>query len=388
MYQINRKEFITSATNHLGHSQFIVKNINQNCSHIITASVEDHAKIRELLKTNNTKFFYYTPKEEKPINILIRGIDSSYDEADIEEALKESNINMEIFKVIPFSTPNSRRNNHRLNIWMVKFKPGSDLSGIMKIKSLLNQRITLEKPKSTEIVQCKRCQRYGHIAFNCVLDYRCVKCAQNHEPGECRTKIQYDSTQNEQGEDQTRITSNAHCVNCGNDGHPANYRNCPAYKKILKSKKERLQQQKQQQKFKINSINNIVNSKVSYAKVLKQNHYNHANVNTNSFSSVAINPQLADSETPQSRRDSNIQIPETSNHMAIHNSDGINTTKHKQSGSSFTFLQGECMNMFGMTFIELIRKINSFLPKYRTILNYSEKSEALLSFMFQIMISN
>ncbi|XP_075150698.1 uncharacterized protein LOC142224797 [Haematobia irritans] len=49
---------------------------------------------------------------------------------------------------------------------------------------------------------------------------KCVKCNLDHEPGEClRTK-----------EDQTE----PFCNNCGETGHPANWRGCPTYKKHIK----------------------------------------------------------------------------------------------------------------------------------------------------------
>ncbi|KAI4473877.1 hypothetical protein M0802_015898 [Mischocyttarus mexicanus] len=35
-------------------------------------------------------------------------------------------------------------------------------------------------------MQCRRCQRFGHSVSNCDLEYRCVKCREEHEPGECK----------------------------------------------------------------------------------------------------------------------------------------------------------------------------------------------------------
>lgn len=211
------------ATNALEHSNFSLRNINKNCTHVITSSSDDHRKIRDLLKTEKQKFFYYTPKDEKPINLLIRGLDNTYEESDIESALLDLSINTELIKVVRFSTSNSRKNDVKLNLWLVKVKPTSDVTGLMRLRFLLNQSIAVEKPRTKEIIQCRRCQRFGHVAFNCVLDYRCVKCNENHEPGQCSNKIESNTITNENGEYETLITSKVFCVNCQSFGHSASY---------------------------------------------------------------------------------------------------------------------------------------------------------------------
>ncbi|KAI8122792.1 hypothetical protein CVS40_6395 [Lucilia cuprina] len=59
-----------------------------------------------------------------------------------------------------------------------------------------------------------------------ILTFKCVKCDKSHPPGECElSQIQ---------------NSKPTCVNCGEEGHPANWRGCVAYKKYVKGKLERL----------------------------------------------------------------------------------------------------------------------------------------------------
>ncbi|XP_017481195.1 PREDICTED: RNA-directed DNA polymerase from mobile element jockey-like [Rhagoletis zephyria] len=43
-----------------------------------------------------------------------------------------------------------------------------------------------EKLKPMVPSQCKNCQRFTHVASNCYLPYRCVKCIDTHGPGECK----------------------------------------------------------------------------------------------------------------------------------------------------------------------------------------------------------
>ena len=69
--------------------------------------------------------------------------------------------------------------------------------------------------KKREIVQCKRCQRYGHTQKYCNRVYYCVKCSEPHPTAQCN-KL-------------TEIP--AKCVHCEGN-HPASYRECPVYKEL------------------------------------------------------------------------------------------------------------------------------------------------------------
>ncbi|KAG8239971.1 hypothetical protein J437_LFUL018568 [Ladona fulva] len=63
--------------------------------------------------------------------------------------------------------------------------------------------------------QCHRCQLFGHTIKACNMNFKCVKCGQNHPSSECR---------------RPKETA-AICANCKGD-HSANYRGCPAYKAL------------------------------------------------------------------------------------------------------------------------------------------------------------
>lgn len=50
------------------------------------------------------------------------------------------------------------------------------------------------------------------------MQYRCVKCKNEHNPGECNN--------------YNLGIKQVYCVNCNNFGHPASYRGCPRLKEI------------------------------------------------------------------------------------------------------------------------------------------------------------
>lgn len=66
----------------------------------------------------------------------------------------------------------------------------------------------------------------GHMASNCAMNYRCVKCKQDpyHLPGECPL-IKNKSLQNHK----------LYCVQCKEYGHPASYRGCPKIKNYIQN---------------------------------------------------------------------------------------------------------------------------------------------------------
>ena len=67
------------------------------------------------------------------------------------------------------------------------------------------------------IVQCKRCQRYGHTQNYCNRPFYCVECGERHDTRSC-TKPK---------------TEPAKCALCEGP-HPASYKRCPIHKEKMK----------------------------------------------------------------------------------------------------------------------------------------------------------
>lgn len=156
--------------------------------------------------------------------MLLKGLNSSYNEKEVLDELKSLCItNVEFNKVVRFVTNKSKQDNRILPIFVVQITPQSELSNLRKIKYLFHQQIYWEKLMRRDPIQCKKCQRIGHAASNCNLPYRCVKCDSKHEPGKCpcqpHTLIEKEKL---------------FCVNCNDYGHPASYRGCP---KLIENKK-------------------------------------------------------------------------------------------------------------------------------------------------------
>lgn len=136
----------------------------------------------------------------------------------MDEIVPNTETNVTIYKT---------QRNSNTGLFLVSLFPGKGLSIISGIRGLQCQIVSWEKPRRKDSeIQCRRCQRWRHIAKNCNSKYKCVKCDKTHEPGECqRTK---------------KDSSDPHCTNCGEVGHPANWRGCPAYKKHVAARQQRV----------------------------------------------------------------------------------------------------------------------------------------------------
>jgi len=105
-----------------------------------------------------------------------------------------------------------------LSMFYIDLEPNHNNKDIFEIQYLLNARISFEPPlKKREIVQCKRCQQYGHTKRYCAHPFKCVKCGQDHNTVSC----------------EKPDTTPAIYALCGGS-YPANYRGCSVYKNIQK----------------------------------------------------------------------------------------------------------------------------------------------------------
>jgi uncharacterized protein CbrC (UPF0167 family) len=65
-----------------------------------------------------------------------------------------------------------------LNLFFVDLEPAENNKEIYNIKALRNKIIQIELPqvKKNNIIQCMRCQQYGHAKLFCNKPFMCIKC--------------------------------------------------------------------------------------------------------------------------------------------------------------------------------------------------------------------
>ena len=124
---------------------------------------------------------------EKPHTLLIKDLNNSFNCEEILRELQSYNVpDVSFIKVSEFKTKNSITKQIKLWIFLVQLSTRSVINNVYKIKYVQYQVIKWEKLKKNEITQCYKCQSIRHVARNCYMEYRCVNCKDNHEPGMCK----------------------------------------------------------------------------------------------------------------------------------------------------------------------------------------------------------
>ena len=108
-----------------------------------------------------------------------------------------------------------------LPLFFVEVKPQDNNNDILGISSLLNTKVSIEKPhiKKRGPPQCHNCHDYRHTKKNCHHHPRCVKCGEDHHTENC-TKDR---------------SSPAKCALCSKD-HTTNITRAARYSRPLSKK--------------------------------------------------------------------------------------------------------------------------------------------------------
>ncbi|KAG7306961.1 hypothetical protein JYU34_007084 [Plutella xylostella] len=199
----------------ISRSDFNLKIITKNQLRVTCNTVETYKNLMSVVRANNLIGHTFTRKEEKCFRIVIKNLHhSTPHDAIVEELEKTGN------KVRgPVINARVGQDKKPTSTFFVNLEPSKNNKCVKDIRYIYNTVVSIEQPrKQNTVVQCKRCQQYGHSKNNCLRPYRCVKCAQNHKTSEC-TK-------------QDRNTP-ATCALCLGD-HPANFKGCSVYQEIIK----------------------------------------------------------------------------------------------------------------------------------------------------------
>lgn len=207
-------ELLESTVN---RADFSYKIINQNQLRINCANVEVYKTIMDIVRKKGLIGHTFNRKDKRPYRIVIKNLHHTTPKTIIKEALEETGNTLigEIINVKygPEKKPTST--------FFANLQPSLKNKTVKSIKFIHHQSVTIEDPvKRTTIVQCQRCQQYGHSKNYCMRPFRCVKCAQSHKTSECPKKDR---------------NTPAKCALC-QGAHPANYKGCEVYREILARK--------------------------------------------------------------------------------------------------------------------------------------------------------
>lgn len=199
-------QFNKEITNILGHRNFYTKFNNNMTAKLYLKTMEDHKRIINDFKKENTQFYTQTKHEDKVKKIVLKAA-PGMDEDDVKEELESMNYRIkEVVKL--------KSRQHETRSYLISVPIDENIGKIKQLTNLGNLRINWEKyNKKNNWTQCRRCQQFGHSQINCNNEPRCVKCPGHHLYTECKL-IRGPNTK-------------AFCHNCDGD-HAANYHQCPA----------------------------------------------------------------------------------------------------------------------------------------------------------------
>lgn len=185
-------------------------------------------EIVNTLEASRTQFYTHGTSDQVPVKIVLSGLPVF----PVEEVTQElAAVNVRPASVRQLAT--SKHGDYAL--YLLQFSNGAvKLQDLQKVTSLFNVIVWWRyySKKKADVVQCFRCQQYGHGMRNCHLEAKCVKCGERHQTSECTLPGRSASAVSE---DRSLIR----CANCSQN-HTASFKGCPMrlkYLQELKAKK-------------------------------------------------------------------------------------------------------------------------------------------------------
>lgn len=193
---------------------------NINTTVIQTNNIQDYDNLKKYLENDNSgiEFHTYTPRDNASHAFVLRGLHKDTITENIKATLKDE-LKIPINEVYKMKTKNEN-----YPLFMVTTNKNVLLKVLNEKASVIEYtRVYWERRKNDRIIiQCRRCQDWGHTTNNCRRAPKCVKCAENHYSYNCTKPL-----------DQP-----AKCANCNGD-HTAANPECPVYKEKLQSLEHR-----------------------------------------------------------------------------------------------------------------------------------------------------
>lgn len=179
---MNVKVMVTAIESVLTKEEYTFKCTNQNSIKLCPVSVDAYRKLVRKLTDLNVNFHTYQLKQEKAYRVVLKNMHFSTDIGEIKEAIEING-----FKVRNIINARNFKTKEPISMFFVDLEPNPRNKEIYSIQFLLNAKILFEPPyRRNEVVQCKRCQSYGHTKSYCRHPPRCVKCGSNHDSLNCK----------------------------------------------------------------------------------------------------------------------------------------------------------------------------------------------------------
>lgn len=194
------------------HASQLIKNEKINttkCKLVATgiqidpATEEDYRKLNKLFEREKLQYYTYQLRSEKNLKIVLRGIPQEFTEEDVRKDLEKRGYPVE--KTVRMNGKDGKP----APLVLIEIK--RMYKSIYDLKECCELAVTAEPLKIRDgVIQCHKCQMFGHAQKNCHIDFKCMKCGQNHSTHLC----------------EKSPTIPPKCANCGGE-HLSTHLKCP-----------------------------------------------------------------------------------------------------------------------------------------------------------------
>lgn len=265
----NYREMVEYLASTIEEEQYYCKALSNETIKINVTTAESYRKLIRQLQQDKVVHHTYQIREERAYRVVLRNLHHSIPTEEIKQELeKQGHTVRNILNV------RHRKTKEPLPLYFIDLEPKPSNKNIYDIQYLCNMKITVEAPrKKNTIVQCTRCQCYGHTKSYCARPYACVKCGGDHNTILCKKHPNTPAT----------------CALCGGN-HPANYKGCDIYINLQKARNKTTYEPRRKitqthtANININDNNQFpilnpdqppiqtpINQHTSYSQILKQN---------------------------------------------------------------------------------------------------------------------
>lgn len=209
------KAMINNFSKIVTSEDYSYKSLRDGQVRVMTKNVKAYRDIVKYLDDKKINFHTYQLKQERAYRVVVKNLHFSTPISAIKDEIQS--LGHQVRNVMNIK---SRVSKQPMSMFFVDLEPNLNNKQIYEIKHLFNAIVKIEPPiKTKEIIQCYRCQQFGHSKTYCRKLYNCVKCGLNHPTDNC-PKPENTPPQ---------------CVNCLKH-HTANYKGCRIYRELLKKK--------------------------------------------------------------------------------------------------------------------------------------------------------
>ena len=203
--------------------QYSIRTSKAGISRIYAENPNTFRAVVKLLTEQNCEFWHHQLRENKPYRLVVKDIHPNVPMEVIQQTFTEKGFT--VLNIYCPRKPGWQNITHnieedeeekeiktRQNMFYVNIESTPNAAEALQISQIGRHRVTVTKARaSKELVQCYRCQGFGHTRNYCLKKPICGKCAGEHETKSNLCNL--------------NINDKCFCANCGEE-HMASYKGC------------------------------------------------------------------------------------------------------------------------------------------------------------------